>query len=304
MENIIRVSRLKKYFRDNKAVDDISFVVKRGELFGFLGVNGAGKSTTINILCTLLKQTEGEIEVCGFDAINQSDEIRKRIGVVFQENTMDNLLTVRENLELRGSLYEKDKKKVMNNLEDVAGILGIEDILSRRFGMLSGGQKRRCEIAKALMNTPEVLFLDEPTTGLDPQTRNNVWECIEKLRLEKNMTVFLTTHYMEEAARAGYLCIMDSGKIIAEDTPSKLKMKYATDVLKLYSSNIVELAKESEQLGLTYKRLSNGVAVSLSNTKEAFDVVSRFKTDYDSLEVVQGDMDDVFINLTGKKIGA
>ncbi len=304
MENVIRVSGLKKYFRDIKAVDDISFVVKRGELFGFLGVNGAGKSTTINILCTLLKQTEGDIEVCGFDAIKQSDEIRKRIGVVFQENTLDNLLTVRENLELRGSLYEKDKKKVMSNLEEVVGILGIEDILSRQFRMLSGGQKRRCEIAKALMNTPEVLFLDEPTTGLDPQTRNNVWECIENLRTKKNMTVFLTTHYMEEAARAGYLCIMDNGKIVAKDTPSKLKMKYATDVLKLYSRNIAELAKESEQLGLTYKRLSNGVAVSLSDTKEAFDVVSRFKTDYDSLEVVHGDMDDVFINVTGKKIGA
>ncbi len=304
MENVIRVAGLKKYFRDIKAVDDISFVVKRGELFGFLGVNGAGKSTTINILCTLLKQTEGDIEVCGFDAIKQSDEIRKRIGVVFQENTLDNLLTVRENLELRGSLYEKDKKKVMSNLEEVVGILGIEDILSRQFRMLSGGQKRRCEIAKALMNTPEVLFLDEPTTGLDPQTRNNAWECIENLRTKKNMTVFLTTHYMEEAARAGYLCIMDNGKIVAKDTPSKLKMKYATDVLKLYSRNIAELAKESEQLGLTYKRLSNGVAVSLSDTKEAFDVVSRFKTDYDSLEVVQGDMDDVFINVTGKKIGA
>ncbi len=189
MENVIRVSGLKKYFRDIKAVDDISFVVKRGELFGFLGVNGAGKSTTINILCTLLKQTEGDIEVCGFDAIKQSDEIRKRIGVVFQENTLDNLLTVRENLELRGSLYEKDKKKVMSNLEEVVGILGIEDILSRQFRMLSGGQKRRCEIAFALMHSPKILFLDEPTTGLDPATRVDVWEALKLFRV-KWMTYF------------------------------------------------------------------------------------------------------------------
>ncbi|MBO4457657.1 MAG: ATP-binding cassette domain-containing protein [Butyrivibrio sp.] len=304
MEDIIRVSHLKKHFGDIKAVDDISFVVKKGELFGFLGLNGAGKSTTINILCTLLKQNDGDIEVCGFDAIKEGEEIRKRIGVVFQENTLDNFLTVRENLELRGSLYEKDRKKVSNKLEEVANLLGIDDILSRQLWMLSGGKKRCCEIAKSLMNTPEVLFLDEPTTGLDPQTRNNVWECIEKLRTEKNLTVFLTTHYMEEAARAGYLCIMDSGKIVASDTPSKLKMKYATDVLKLYSRNIADLAKESEQLGLSYKRLSNAVAIDLAHTKEAFEIVSRFKTDFDSLEVVQGNMDDVFINVTGKKIGA
>ena len=304
MENIIRVSCLKKYFRDIKAVDDISFVVKRGELFGFLGVNGAGKSTTINILCTLLKQTEGDVEICGFDAAKDCTEIRKRIGVVFQENTLDNLLTVRENLELRGSLYEKDKKKVFNKLEEVSNILGIDDILSRQFRMLSGGQKRRCEIAKSLMNTPEILFLDEPTTGLDPQTRNSVWECIEKLRIENNMTVFLTTHYMEEASKAGYLCIMDSGKIIAEDTPSKLKMKYATDVLKLYSRNIDVLAQESEQLGFSYNRMSNGIAINLTDTKDALNILSRFRSEYDSLEVVQGNMDDVFINVTGKKIGA
>ena len=304
MENVIRVSCLKKYFRDIKAVDDISFVVKRGELFGFLGVNGAGKSTTINILCTLLKQTEGAVEICGFDAAKDSNEIRKRICVVFQENTLDNLLTVRENLELRGSLYEKDKKKVCNKLEEVSNILGIDDILSRQFRMLSGGQKRRCEIAKSLMNTPEILFLDEPTTGLDPQTRNSVWECIEKLRIENNMTVFLTTHYMEEASKAGYLCIMDSGKIIAEDTPSKLKMKYATDVLKLYSRNIDVLAQESEQLGFSYNRMSNGISINLTDTKDAFNILSRFRSEYDSLEVVQGNMDDVFINVTGKKIGA
>lgn len=298
----IKVSHLKKYFRDIKAVDDISFEVKKGELFGFLGVNGAGKSTTINILCTLLGETEGTAEVCGYDVRKQSDAVRKKIGVVFQENTLDDMLTVKENLELRGSLYEKDKKVVQKNLEEVTKILSIQDLLPRQFRKLSGGQKRRCEIAKSLMNTPEVLFLDEPTTGLDPQTRKQVWESIEKLRTERNMTVFLTTHYMEEAAMAQYLCIMDAGKILAHESPSELKKQYATDLLKLYTKDINAMAQEAERLNLSYYKLSNGIAVRLSSTKDALGIVSGLKADYDGMEIVQGSMDDVFINVTGKKM--
>lgn len=300
--DVIKVSHLKKYFRDVKAVDDISFVVKKGELFGFLGVNGAGKSTTINILCTLLAETEGVIEVCGYDVRKQSNEVRKKIGVVFQENTLDDMLTVKENLELRGSLYEKDKKTVQKNLEEVTKILDIKDLLQRQFGKLSGGQKRRCEIAKSLMNTPDILFLDEPTTGLDPQTRKQVWESIEKLRAEREMTVFLTTHYMEEAAMAQYLCIMDAGRIVARESPAELKKKYAANLLKLYTKDIDRMAQEAERLNLSCQRLSNGVAVRLVSTKDAVGIISRLNTDYDGLEIIQGSMDDVFINVTGKRM--
>lgn len=300
--DVIKVSHLKKYFRDVKAVDDISFVVKKGELFGFLGVNGAGKSTTINILCTLLAETEGVIEVCGYDVRKQSNEVRKKIGVVFQENTLDDMLTVKENLELRGSLYEKDKKTVEKNLEEVKKILDIKDLLPRRFGKLSGGQKRRCEIAKSLMNTPDILFLDEPTTGLDPQTRKQVWESIEKLRAEREMTVFLTTHYMEEAAMAQYLCIMDAGRIVARESPAELKKQYAANLLKLYTKDIDRMAQEAERLNLSCQRLSNGVAVRLVSTKDAVGIISRLNTDYDGLEIIQGSMDDVFINVTGKRM--
>lgn len=300
--DVIKVSHLKKYFRDVKAVDDISFVVKKGELFGFLGVNGAGKSTTINILCTLLAETEGVIEVCGYDVRKQSNEVRKKIGVVFQENTLDDMLTVKENLELRGSLYEKDKKTVQKNLEEVTKILDIKDLLPRRFGKLSGGQKRRCEIAKSLMNTPDILFLDEPTTGLDPQTRKQVWESIEKLRAEREMTVFLTTHYMEEAAMAQYLCIMDAGRIVARESPAELKKQYAANLLKLYTKDIDRMAQEAERLNLSCQRLSNGVAVRLVSTKDAVGIISRLNTDYDGLEIIQGSMDDVFINVTGKRM--
>lgn len=298
----IKVSHLKKYFQDIKAVDDISFVVKKGEFFGFLGVNGAGKSTTINILCTLLAETEGTVEVCGYDVRKESDAVRKKIGVVFQENTLDDMLTVKENLELRGSLYEKDKNVVQKNLEEVAKILNIEDLLPRQFKKLSGGQKRRCEIAKSLMNAPEILFLDEPTTGLDPQTRKQVWESIEKLRAERNMTVFLTTHYMEEAAMAQYLCIMDAGKIVAHESPSELKKQYATDLLKLYTKDIDAMVQDVERLELPHYKLSNGVAVKLASTKDAFGIISKLKANYDGLEIVQGSMDDVFINVTGKKM--
>ncbi|MCR5755482.1 MAG: ABC transporter ATP-binding protein [Acetatifactor sp.] len=302
---VINVSHLKKNFGTIQAVDDISFLVKKGELFGFLGVNGAGKSTTINILCTLLAQSRGEVSVCGLDNRTEAESIRKRIGVVFQENTLDGLLTVRENLEFRGLLYEKDRKKVGERLKEVAQILEIENLLPRRFHQLSGGQKRRCEIAKSLMNTPEVLFLDEPTTGLDPQTRKQLWESIERLRKEQNMTVFLTTHYMEEAAKAQYLCIMDAGKIVARGTPSELKQQYATDLLKLYAKDTEALEEIAKGCEISYDRMSNGIAVKLGSTKEALAMIERFderNAQYSGLEVLQGSMDDVFINVTGKKM--
>jgi multidrug/hemolysin transport system ATP-binding protein len=233
MEDIIQVKNLKRNFKELKAVDDITFRVKKGELYGFLGVNGAGKSTTINILCTLLPATEGEVSVCGYRLGKDDREIRKRIGVVFQDNTLDGGLTVKENLVTRASLYERNSKLIRKNLDYVSDILDIGELLGRQFRKLSGGQKRKCEIAKALMNRPELLFLDEPTTGLDPQTRQSVWASIEKLRKEQNMTVFLTTHYMEEAAKAQYISIMEAGKLVADGTPSELKEKYAHDTLKL-----------------------------------------------------------------------
>jgi multidrug/hemolysin transport system ATP-binding protein len=226
MEDIIRVNHLKKVFKDIIAVDDINFRVKKGELYGFLGVNGAGKSTTINMLCTLLKSMEGDVTVCGYTLGKEDREIRIKIGIVFQDNTLDNNLTIKENLMTRAALYNKNNKSIKQNMQYVCDVLDIGDLMKRQFRKLSGGQKRRCEIAKALMNRPEILFLDEPTTGLDPQTRQSVWASIEKLRNEDKMTVFLTTHYMEEAAKAQYISIMEAGKLVAEGTPAQLKEQY------------------------------------------------------------------------------
>ena len=300
MEYAIQVTNLKKHFENIKAVDDISFQVEKGQLYGFLGVNGAGKSTTINMLCTLLPVTEGDVAICGYHLGEKNEEIRRRIGVVFQDNSLDNRLTIKENLMIRATLYEKDTKIIRNNLNQVCDILGIGDFLRRQFGKLSGGQKRRCEIARALMNTPEILFLDEPTTGLDPQTRQNVWNCIEALRKEKNMTVFLTTHYMEEAAKAQQIAIMDAGKIVAEGTPYELKQKYANDLLKLFPKEYNVLADILDEMGCSYERKSNHIQVNIPDTLYGLELLHNIKDNLSACEIVQGTMDDVFINITGK----
>ncbi|MHB8128210.1 MAG: ABC transporter ATP-binding protein [Mobilitalea sp.] len=302
MDDIIQVNHLKRYFKEIKAVDDISFRVKKGELYGFLGVNGAGKSTTINILCTLLMGTEGEVTVCGHRLGKEDREIRRKIGVVFQDNSLDDRLTIKENLIIRASLYDNDNKSIHKSLQHVCETLDIGDLLGRQFHKLSGGQKRRCEIAKALMNRPEILFLDEPTTGLDPQTRQSVWASIEKLRTEQNMTVFLTTHYMEEAAKAQYISIMEAGKLVASGTPSELKVKYAHDMLRLVPEDEEILKKHLEEANLSYEKKSNHIHVTIPNSLYGLDVLNRIKTNLKSFEVIQGTMDDVFLNITGRDL--
>ncbi len=302
MENIIEVKNLKRYFKEIRAVDDISFRVKKGELYGFLGVNGAGKSTTINILCTLLKATEGEVNICGYNLGKEGKKIRNKIGVVFQDNTLDGNLTVKENLITRAALYTKSSKTIHDNLNYVTDILNIEELLGRQFRKLSGGQKRRCEIARALMNRPEVLFLDEPTTGLDPQTRQSVWASIEKLQKEDGMTVFITTHYMEEAAKAHYISIMESGKLVADGTPQELKEKYAHDMLKLVPENDENLEEELRKAQVSFEKKNNHIQVVIPNTIYGLDILNQIKKNLKSFEVIQGTMDDVFLNITGKNL--
>lgn len=303
MEPSITVEHLKKYYKDVKAVDDISFCVERGELFGFLGVNGAGKSTTINMLCTLQAPTEGRAVIHGLELGKENEEIKKRIGVVYQNNCLDKLLTVKENLLIRGGLYEKDRAKLKKNLGQVTEILGLEEALKRPFGKLSGGQKRRCEIARALMHTPDILFLDEPTTGLDPATRKNVWETVHKLQREMNMTVFLTTHYMEEAARADHIGIMDQGHFVEYGTPFSLKEKYAKDKLYLIprpgreDKLLAKLASEN----LRFTAGEERILVEIENTLAALPLAGGLQEYLEGFEVIQGTMDDVFLNVIQKR---
>ncbi len=300
METAITVKHLKKYYKEVKAVDDISFSVEKGELFGFLGVNGAGKSTTINMLCTLQEPTGGDVWIEGLALGKENEEIKRHIGVVYQNNCLDNLLSVRENLLVRGSLYESDGTKLKKSLARVAELLGLGDVLKRPFGKLSGGQKRRCEIARALMHTPDILFLDEPTTGLDPATRKNVWETVHRLQQELGMTVFLTTHYMEEAAKADHIGIIDHGHFVEYGTPFSLKEKYAKDKLFLIpkQGRQQEILEMLAARGLKYSIREDRVLVQIRHTLAALPLVEGLQEGIEGFEVIQGTMDDVFLNVT------
>ena len=305
MEQVIQVMGLKKYFGKIKAVDDISFSVEKGELFGFLGINGAGKSTTINMLCTLFRPTAGEI-VIGGNVLGREDEaIRRRIGVVYQNNCLDDRLTVRENLTVRGSLYEQDIRNLREKINQTCKLLRLEETLDRHFGMLSGGQKRKCEIARALLHTPEVLFLDEPTTGLDPATRKTVWESLDKLRQE-GMTIFLTTHYMEEAAKCSHIAVMDAGKIKEFGTPFSLKEKYSRDRLRLIAKPGADALLETklEELESKWEEISEKrlYSISLQDSMMAIPILKETEKLLEGFELVQGSMDDVFLNITGKSL--
>ena len=282
--NVIKVDNLTKRYGDFTAVDHVSFNVEKGTLLGFLGVNGAGKTTVINMLATLLTPDEGKADICG-EVLGKGDvQIRKKIGIVYQQNCLDELLSVQENLMCRGIIHGATKAEAKKQCEKLSKILKLEEILKKKYKTLSGGQKRRCEIAAALMHTPEILFLDEPTTGLDPATRLDVWSTIEELQRTEKMTVFLTTHYMEEAAKADNIIIMDHGKIITQGTPFVLKEKYAMDKVKLYFKN-----GETEVLQVT-------------STMEALPLVQKHVGELAGFEVIQGNMDDVFLNAVGKEL--
>mgnify|MGYP001637934192 FL=1 len=301
MENIIEIEGLEKSYGDVKAVDGITFNVKSGSLFAFLGVNGAGKSTTINILCSILLKDKGKVTVYGKDIDRHAEEIKQLTGIVFQSTVLDDKLTVRENLSLRASFYGIRGAEFKKRLDFLSGLMELDEILSRPFGKLSGGQKRRADIARGLINAPKVLFLDEPTTGLDPMTRQNVWALIDKLRLEDGMTVFLTTHYMEEADKADDVVIIDKGRIIANGSPISLKSQYAFDCVKLYrpkSSETDDMIKKSG-LSFTYGGGSYNIAVASATDAAAF--IAAHKDEMGTFEVLRGSMDDVFLNATGRK---
>src|SRR5690554_6646905 len=298
MGKILEVNNLKKYFKEIKAVDNITFHVNRGSLFAFLGQNGAGKSTTIKMITTLLQKDNGKVLLNGS---NDESYIRERIGVVFQENVLDDLLTVKENLLLRGTFYLKDPDMVLKRYEELVVDLDLKSLENQRFKTLSGGQKRRVEIARALFSNPELLILDEPTTGLDPETRGIVWRLIEKLRTEKGITVFLTTHYMEEAANADYVVIIHKGKIVAEGTPSILKNEYSKDYFKLIPIDKGVLIKYLEKSGRAYKKVADQYFIEIKNTKDAIDLIMEIKDNIKTFEVAKGTLDDVFVNVVGEQ---
>jgi len=299
---IINVSNLKKRYGNIEAVRDIDFYVNEGELFAFLGPNGAGKTTTIDIICTLLKPDGGNVTINGYTLGKHDDNIRKSIGVVFQDSILDALLTVKENLYTRGSFYGLSNKALAIAVDKAARAAGVESFMNRPYGKLSGGQRRRSDIARALVNTPKILFLDEPTTGLDPQTRKNVWDTIRDLQKGTGMTVFLTTHYMEEAANADYVAIIDNGLVSAKGTPAELRAKYTTDILRLLPDGSDRLSFFLNEQNIKYASSGGFLSISVSNTLDALPIVNKVKDMILGFEVISGSMDDAFVNITGNSM--
>ena len=298
MNTIIKIDNLTKTYGSLKAVDNLSFEIRKGELFAFLGVNGAGKSTTINIICGQLKKDEGTVII---DELNLDDnlaKIKEKIGVVFQASILDPQLTVKDNLEIKASLYGLSRKEIKSRVNELAEILDFNSYLNRPLAKLSGGQKRRIDIARALLNKPDILILDEPTTGLDPQTRKMIWAVITKLRKENNMTVLLTTHYMEEASEADYVVIIDQGKMVAHGTPLDLKNKYVGDYMLIY--NVKE--EDVKKLGLPYINIPNGYKIEVNDTLEATNLIVNNRELFVDYELIKGKMDDVFLKVTGKNL--
>ncbi|WP_334351470.1 ABC transporter ATP-binding protein [Companilactobacillus sp. HBUAS56257] len=279
MEKIISVEHLVKNYDNHKAVNDLNFSVEKGSFTAFLGANGAGKSTTISILTTLLKSTSGQVKVAGFKIGTDDAKIREQIGVVFQSSILDNLLTPKEILETRGKLYNLSKETLQDRINNLRQLLDMSEFFNRHYELLSGGQRRRVDIARALIHEPAILFLDEPTTGLDPLSRRQVWNTIEKLRKNQHLTIFLTTHYMEEVDNADKVLIISNGQLRAMGTPYELKKKFARNTLDIMMNDKKE-------------------TIYFKETKAALNYLENHFTEIDDFEYRHGSMDDVFLNVT------
>jgi len=303
MTNIIEVKNLRKCYGENEAVKGISFNVEQGTLFAFLGTNGAGKSTTIEMLCTLLDPSSGDVIINGskLGTMKGNTAIRTSIGIVFQKGVLDELLTVKENILLRGRNYKLSKQQLEENYQFVKEYLHLEEIENYRYGKLSGGQKRRADIARAIIHKPKILFLDEPTTGLDPQTRQFVWRAIERLRKETNMTIFLTTHYMEEAVVANHIVVIKKGEIIAQGSPNELKDQFASDYMMLKFQDDLLGEAYLQELNVNYLKLADVYRINMHSTLEALPILRKCETNLISFEVIKGTLDDVFIQINTEK---
>lgn len=302
LTKIIEVHGLSKSFGKVKAVNDISFYVEEGSLFSFLGTNGAGKSTTISILLTLLQQDKGHVTVNGYTVGKHDKTIRKEIGVVFQDSLLDPLLTVKENLAIRASFYGMTRKERNAAIHHVAEVVEVASLLSQPYGKLSGGQKRRVDIARALIHKPNILILDEPTTGLDPESRKNIWSTIQQLQKETGMTVFLTTHYIEEAANSHYVVVMKEGLIVAKGTPEQLKNDYSAHLLTISTDQADELRSLLLADGLDFNEEMSLFHLPLSHTTDAISILLKFTPFITSFEVKKSSLDDVFIAINGKVV--
>ena len=296
--NIIKIENLNKSYGNIKAVNNLSFQVKEGELFSFLGINGAGKSTTINMICGELKKDSGEIFICDKSIDGNDKYIKQKIGVVFQESLLDKSLTVYDNLKIKAALYGIVGETFKKRYDELSSLFDLKEIEKQTIAQLSGGQKRRVDIARAIIHNPKILILDEPTTGLDPGTRKKIWTILNSLRSNNNLTIFLTTHYMEEAADSDYIVILDKGSIVAEGTPLELKNKYAHDMIIIYNTN----EEKIKMLNKPYSKIKEGFKIEVDSLKEVTELIIKYRQLFIDYEVIKGKMDDVFLNATGYEL--
>ncbi len=302
MNPIIEVKNFTKKYGNFVAVNNISFSVEEGSVFAFLGPNGAGKSTTINTLCTIFEKTSGSLFINGKDVTEQKSDVRSAIGVVFQDSTLDAKMSIEENLKMHCVFYNIPKREVEERIQFVLKLVDLMGERKKLVGALSGGMKRRVEIARGLIHYPKVLFLDEPTTGLDPQTRAHIWEYIIKLQKERNITIFLTTHYMEEAEICNKVAIIDGGVIVAHDTPYALKKRYTRDKAYINTENEAELEALLIQQALSYIKKDGYYKVEADQLDRLLAVISAHKAHITNLEIKKGTFNDVFLEITGRQI--
>ena len=300
MENAVTVKELRKSYGDIKAVDGISFEIPQGSFFAFLGPNGAGKSTTIQILTSILKQDSGEVSIFGRSP--RDPESKRSIGVVFQDPKLDKSLTVKENLETRAALYGLKDAEMKNSVGLVMETTECTEFADRKYGELSGGQRRRVDIARALVHRPQLLILDEPTTGLDPKTRRLIWELIEDLNRNKGLTVLLTTHYMEEASGADRIVVINRGSIVADGTPSELRDRYCSDKLIFVPGDMEEAESRLKGMGIQYTKENEKIVVLLEKTADSVPIIREMGDCMESVEVRSGTLDEAFINITGEEL--
>lgn len=302
MRKVFEVRNLSKRYKNIVAIDNISFDIFEKEIFAFLGPNGAGKSTTINILSTLLNYDEGRVLIHGYDLKKDADKIRNLLGVVFQDGVLDDLLSVKDNLLLRARMYGLKGNVLKKRLAQVCSLTKCDEILNRKYGQLSGGQKRRVDIARALMQRPKILFLDEPTTGLDPAMRKHIWQLIKKINEEENATIFFSTHYMEEVENADHVVIIDNGQIKEDSNPLALKQKYCLDKMFLYTQKKDHIMDILNKNNYCYKAFEDHYEVEIKDYEQAKKLFQEVKDYIDDFQFIKGSMDDVFLNITGKEL--
>ncbi|MEG0264680.1 MAG: ABC transporter ATP-binding protein [Erysipelotrichaceae bacterium] len=297
MQNIIEVNQLRKSFGEIRAINGINLHIPKGTFTAFLGENGAGKSTTIDILCTLCDFDEGSVIIDGYHRYHQDNQIRERIGIVFQDSALDDLLTLKENLRIRSRFYHLNKEQRTLRIKEISDLLSLDKFINQKVGTLSGGQKRKGDIARALLSNPSLLILDEATTGLDPKARLQIWECIKLLQLKRKISIFLTTHYIEEAAFADKIIIIQKGKIIEEGTPSSLRDKYTKDYLVLYPHHFNRLETILKEHRIEYETDYPRILIKVITCFDSINIIQRYQIYLKSFEVKLGTLEDAFLSI-------